>query len=353
MANPVTDGRYLVPRSAPQALEQYVEQSGIPAAEAEANLTALAQAREADQRQYDSGVQGALVEYRKQHSSLTRLWRFFGRGCKRYTPELEPQPASPETQLLEQVVALQDAALKGYALFKALPEVVRNMRADYEMLAARETELEARIAAVESDLRALPERQAEYTALLRCLGAYEAISDEERKTLAAELQAKTGVSALPPLDNAAVRSRIGQDLKKGLDGLSAPNLSSLREVLTIQYASVQRQRGMIEEQERRLEEGWKPALVQLSRLTEQYTMLNRFTPGARLLLGMNGLRKDTAALIAESEAAMNTAAAHIDATRLEAEAFEDVYSPAEKNSSLEASLGEAAIIDVEELSERK
>ncbi|MDP3639926.1 MAG: hypothetical protein Q8R53_01860, partial [Nanoarchaeota archaeon] len=172
MAASVTDGGYLVPRSAPQALEQWVEQNSIPAAETEANRAALAQAQKADQLHYVSGIQSALVEYKEQHSSVTRFFRFIRRGFKGYKPNLEPLPASPETQLLEQVVALQDAALKGYALFKALPEVVQKMRADYETLAAREKELEARIAAVESDLHALPERQAEYTALLHCLGRY-------------------------------------------------------------------------------------------------------------------------------------------------------------------------------------
>ena len=342
-------GNIIPPTSAPRALEQWVQRNFIPTAEADANRTALTQAREEDKRHYDSDVKGALAEYRKQHSSLTRFMRFVGHGFKRYQPDVAPVTASPETQLLEQVVALQDAAIKGYELFKALPDVVQKMKNDYEKLAVRQEELEARIAEAEENLRALPERQKEYTQLLQRLENYDSIPEPEKKTLSAELQTKTGVDMLPPLENAAIRSLVRQKLKNRQDELDNDNLSSLLEVLNSEYASVQRQQRIIESQERQLEQGWKPALIQLSRVKEQYDMLSRFTSGARLLIGMNELRKNTAEMITQSEEVMSNAAAYINNTRIEAEAYEESFAQ-QKNVLIfpEDNTDEAIIIDVEE-----
>lgn len=335
--------------SAPRALEQSVQRNFIPAAEADANRTALRQAQDEDKRHDDSDVKGALVEYSKQHSSLTRFLRFVSRGFKRYQPDVVPVTASPETQLLEQVVALQDATIKGYELFKALPDVIQKMKNDYWKLAARQEELEMKIAAMEEDLHALPERQREYMQLLQGLEKYNSISEPEKKTLSAELQTKTGVGILPPLENTAVRSLVRQKLKDGQDRLSNDNLSSLLEVLRIEYASVQRQQRIIEHQERQLEQGWIPALIQLSRVKEQYNMLGRFTSGARLLIGMNELRKNTAEMIAQSEEVMSTAAVYINNTHIEAEAYEESFAPADQyRIAPEANADEAIIIDVDE-----
>ncbi|MDP3698062.1 MAG: hypothetical protein Q8R47_00595 [Nanoarchaeota archaeon] len=342
--------RDLVPAiSAPQALDWLVQQNVIPAAEVETNRTMLAKAQEADKRQRDYDVKSALVEYGKQYSSLTRFLRFVSRGFKRYRPNLISPTASPETQLLEQVIALQDAVVKGSELFKALPDVVQKMKTDYGKLSARQEGLETRIAGVKGDLHSLPERQREYTELLRGLEKYDILSEPEKKTISAELHAKTGVDILPPLENAAVRSQVRQKMKDGKKILSDDNLSSLLEVLNIEYASVQRQQRMIESQECQLEQGWKPALIQLSRVKEQYDLLSRFTSGARLLIGMNELRKNTAEMIAQSEEVMVNAASYVDNTRIEAEAYEDSFSrPAEMRIFPEADTDEAIVIDVEE-----
>ena len=319
--------RDIVPAiSAPQEVEQWVQHNFISAAEADANRTALSQAQEADKRHYDAGVKSALVKYEEQYSSLMRFLRFLSRGFKRYQPNLALVAASPETQLLEQVVALQDATMKGYELFKALPGVVQKMKHDYEKLAARQEVLEKKITDVEGDLSSLPEKQREYSALLQHLEGYDALSEQEQKTLSAELQTKTGIEIIPPLENAAVRSLTLRKLMPEQQRLSNNNLSSLLEVLTIEYASVQRQQRMIESQERQLEQGWKPALIQLSRLKEQYDMLSRFTSGARLLIGMNELRKDTAEMIAQSEEVLGNATGYINNARIEAEAYEESFA---------------------------
>ncbi|MDP3640184.1 MAG: hypothetical protein Q8R53_03205, partial [Nanoarchaeota archaeon] len=98
-----------------------------------------------------------------------------------------------------------------------------------------------------------------------------------------------------------------------------------------------------------LEQGWKPALIQLSRLKEQYNMLHRFTSGARLLIGMNELRKDTAEMIAQSEEVMGNAAVYLNNTRIEAEAYEESFSqPTNARIFPEADTDDAIIIDVEE-----
>lgn len=341
--------KHLVPTiSAPQALEQWVQYNFIPAAEADANRTALYQVQKEDEKRYAAEVRAALIEYKKQYSPLTRLARFVGRGFKRYRLHLAPPTPSPETQLLEQLVALQDAAIKGHELFKALPGVVRKMKTDYRALAARQEELEVRIATAEEDLHTLPVRQREYTHLLQRLVKYDAISEPEKKILSAELQTKTGVDILPPLENAAIRSLLQQKLKSGQNELDHNNLSSLLEVLNIEYASVQRQQRIIKSQEGQLEQGWKPALIQLSRLKEQYNMLSRFTSGARLLIGMNELRRDTAEMIAQSEEVMSNAAAHINNTQIEAETFEESFAQPTKVRILEVDTDETIIIDIEE-----
>lgn len=340
---------YVPAISAPQALEQWVQQNSIPAAEVEANRTALSQSQQEDQRRYAAEVKNALLKYEKQYSPLRRFMRFAGRGFKQYKPDVAPVAASPETQLLEQAVALQEATVKGYELFKALPDVVQKMKHDYGKLAARQGELETRIAEVEGNLRALPERQREYTALLQRLEKYDTLSEHEQEKILAELQNKTGVDSLPPLENAAVRSLALRRLAPEQQMLTNDNLSSLLEVFNIEYASVQRQQKMIEFQERQLEQGWKPALIQLSRLKEQYAMLSRFTSGARLLFGMNELRKNTAAMIAQSEEVMANAAVYINNTRIDAEAYEESFSnPTNARIFPEADADEAIIIDVEE-----
>lgn len=341
--------KHLVPAiSAPQALEQWVQRSAIPAAEADANQTALHRVQKEDQRRHAAATKSALAEYKKQYSLLSRIMLYFQRGLNCYQPNLAPLTTSPETQLLEQVVALQEAAIKGHELFKALPDVVRKMKLDYEKLAVRQGELEAKIVSMEGELCALPERQREYAALLRNLETYDTLSTQEKITLSTELQAQAGVDVLPPLENAAVRSLALRKLRPEQQRLTSGNLSSLLEVLTFEYTSVQRQQRIIESQERQLEQGWKPALVQLSRLKEQYDMLNRFTSGARLLIGMNELRRDTAEIIARSEEVMGHAAAHIDSTQIEAEAFEESFAPPAKVRILPEADADEAIIDVEE-----
>ena len=96
----------LVPTiSAPQSLEQWVQRNAIPTAEVDGNKTLLHQAQEEDKRCYVAEVRNALAEYQKQYSPLRRFAFFVGRGLKRYQPDLTPPTASPETQLLEQVVA--------------------------------------------------------------------------------------------------------------------------------------------------------------------------------------------------------------------------------------------------------
>lgn len=346
-------GSMVHPISAPQALEQWVQHNFIPAAEADANRTALGQVQKEDQRRYVIETKDALTEYKKQHSSWTRLVLFVQRGFKSYQPNLAPLTTSPETQLLEQVVALQDAAIKGYELFKTLPGIVQKMKTDYKVLATRQEELEVRIAATEGDLHTLPARQEEYAQLLQRLAKYDSLSEPEQKTLSAELQTKTSVDVLPPLENATIRSLVQQKLKSGQNELDRNNLSSLLEVLNIEYASVQRQQRIIESQERQLEQGWKPALVQLSRLKEQYDLLSRFTSGARLLIGMNELRRDTAEMIAQSEEVMGNAAVHINNTQIEAEAYEESFQPTKVRFSPEADTDEAIIIDVEEDAEEE
>lgn len=335
--------------SAPKALEQWVQRSAIPSAEVEANKALLYRAREDDGKRYAADVQNALVRHKKQYSALTRFARFVVCGFKRYRPEVASPAASAETQLLEQVVALQEAVVKGYELFKALPNVVYKMKDDYEKLAAGENELEARINGVEEELRTLPERQNEYAAITQRLKSYNNLSDEEQKTLAEDLQMKTGADILPSLENAEVRSLLQRRVISEQSRLSSDNPSSLLEMLNIEYASVQRQQRIIESQERQLEQGWKPALIQLSRLKEQYNMLSRFTSGARSLIGMNELRKNTVEMIAQSEEVMTDAAAYINGTRIEAEAYEESFSqPANVQIFPEADTGDAIIIDVEE-----
>ncbi|MEK6969368.1 MAG: hypothetical protein AABW48_02990 [Nanoarchaeota archaeon] len=342
------DQRGLIPAiSAPQALEQWVQHNFIPAAEAETNRTALCQVQREDQKRYAADVRTALVEYKKQYSPWARLALFVRRGFKGYRPELAPLTASPETQLLEQVVALQEVAIKGHELFEALPVVVRKMKQDYEQPAARQGELELKISDIKRNLQDLPARQQEYALLLQHLEKYAALSEPEKETLSAELQTKTGIGMLPPLENAAVRSLVQQKLNRGYKELNKNSLSSLLEVLDIEYASVQRQQRIIESQESQLEQGWKPALIQLSRLKEQYDMLSRFTSGARLLIGMNELRKDTAEMVARSEEIMAAAAAHINNTRIDAEAYEESFAVPSAHARI-LDTDESIIIDVEE-----
>ena len=297
--------------------EKRIDRFSISPAELLDNKNNLAVQQEADQERYLQTMKQA--GYATENSIFPRIYNFITRKGK-----LPDQTPSPQTDLLQSIVDIQEELKKGYDHLQALPNILQDIAKQRDDLAQQKADLEERLAKHYRLTEKLPEEELQAKRFIVDLMDYEHLTEESRSDLVKSIEdSMKEKSSIPALSNPKVRERLIEFSETYLTE-SKKQLLTPEEIVLLQAdrSMLEQDQIILHDQVYNLIEGYKPAIAALHKLKMNYDRLRRFAPAAHLAIGLNQVREETIDLIAKAEEAMAVNLELVEESRFSAESAE-------------------------------